>query len=696
MNFLYPGFLFALAAISIPIIIHLFNFRRYKTVYFSNVNFLKNLKQETKAKSQLKHWLILLARILAITCLVLAFARPYIPVSGQAEKRKQDIVSIYVDNSFSMDAEGKSGSLLEVAKNNARSIAESYPPSTRFYYVNNDFDLQHQHLVSREQLYDFLSETNASPHVRRLSEVFSRQKDFLLSADTAEMEKYSRTAYFISDFQRSSTDFNQLKNDSNISGVLLPIETQSSNNLYIDSVWFATPTRKINQSEQVFVKIINNSEESYQNIPVKLSLNDSLRAMASFNIEKNATQTVELSYTNNQPGILHGRVGITDYPVTYDNDFYFSYAIAEKVKLLIINHQEENKYLNALFNEDEYFSVTNFLENNIITSEFKNYHVIILNGLHGLSTGLIQALVNFTANGGTVLFIPDFNGNKESYNQFLGNINSNFISHVDSQRTMIQNVNYQHEIYTNVFQKIENQVDLPVLLKHFVLSNQTQTSEQAILSTQNQHKILSVVPYEKGRVYTLAVPLDADYSNFVKHPLFVPTIYNIALYSQTSATIYYTIGEDEIVELSTAKYQPPAATTINDENNILHITALDGSFEFIPQQTATIGESILRLNMQGNINQAGNYIVRTNEKAIAALAYNYNRNESALSYYDAEEIKDFITKNKLNNFSMVSGDKKFLTKELEEISQGKQYWKHFLVFALLFLAIEILLVRLWK
>ena len=47
MQFLYPGFLFALAAIAIPIIIHLFNFRKFKKVYFTNVAFLKEIKHET-------------------------------------------------------------------------------------------------------------------------------------------------------------------------------------------------------------------------------------------------------------------------------------------------------------------------------------------------------------------------------------------------------------------------------------------------------------------------------------------------------------------------------------------------------------------------------------------------------------------------------------------------------------------------
>ena len=80
MEFVNPGFLYGLIAVAIPVIIHLFNFRRFRKVFFTNVEFIKELKQETRKQSKLKHLLVLLARILAVAAIVLAFARPYIPV----------------------------------------------------------------------------------------------------------------------------------------------------------------------------------------------------------------------------------------------------------------------------------------------------------------------------------------------------------------------------------------------------------------------------------------------------------------------------------------------------------------------------------------------------------------------------------------------------------------------------------------
>src|SRR3954469_9249095 len=110
MHFIYPGFLVALAALSIPVIIHLFNFRRFRKIYFTNVRFLKEIKQDTKSRSRLKHLLVLFSRLLALTFLVLAFAQPFLPAKTNSAIGQSRRISVYIDNSFSMDALSKNGS----------------------------------------------------------------------------------------------------------------------------------------------------------------------------------------------------------------------------------------------------------------------------------------------------------------------------------------------------------------------------------------------------------------------------------------------------------------------------------------------------------------------------------------------------------------------------------------------------------
>ena len=96
MAFSNPLLLIGLSAILVPIIIHLFNFRRYKTIYFSNVKMLEEIKKKTKREQTLQQLIVLALRILGIAALALAFAQPYIP-SGKQKSRTGNLVTIFLE-----------------------------------------------------------------------------------------------------------------------------------------------------------------------------------------------------------------------------------------------------------------------------------------------------------------------------------------------------------------------------------------------------------------------------------------------------------------------------------------------------------------------------------------------------------------------------------------------------------------------
>ena len=137
MTYQNPQILYFLFAIAIPIIIHLFNFRKHKVVYFSSIRFLKEINEEKKAVSTIKQYLILLSRILALAAIVLAFANPYIPNSDNTLLNKNTI--IYIDNSFSMNDISEKGRLLDIAKEKALQIVESESEENNFWIITNNF-----------------------------------------------------------------------------------------------------------------------------------------------------------------------------------------------------------------------------------------------------------------------------------------------------------------------------------------------------------------------------------------------------------------------------------------------------------------------------------------------------------------------------------------------------------------------------
>ncbi|MEA3446681.1 MAG: BatA and WFA domain-containing protein [Bacteroidota bacterium] len=682
MSFLYPTFLFALAAIAIPVIIHLFNFRRHKTVLFSSVKYLRNIKKETKAKSQLKHFLILLARIFVVAAMVLAFARPYIPVSGDVDANSEEIVSIYIDNSFSMDAKNKFGNIFEMAKSKVPQISDAFRPDTRFMLLTNDFRNKHSRYVNRNQLLEFISELELSPTARNLSEVTDRISDFTKNKNDGQ--QYNRM-FILSDFQKSTNDFANLKNYENQDAVLVPLSTQQSNNMFIDSCWFESPGRKYNRAEELFARIVNNSNEIYNNTQIKLFINDSLKYLGSFTINARSEEVVKLSYTNTHKGTINGRIEISDYPVTYDNIFYFSYEVAEILNILSISAKAENRFVKALFSNDDYFNIVHNAENNINFSRFSGFHLIILSKLKNLPSGLLQEIEKYIANGGSVLFFPDIDGDIVSYNRMFTHFGSNKIISLDTNKTKVNKIDFKHPVFDDAFRKINQEIDLPEVFAHFIFENRTRTNDEEILTTIDGHSFLRKIGFAKGSFYISAVPLDIESSDFARHPIFVPAVYNMAFNSQGNTNLYYTIGNLQNVRLNIPN---------GSESKILHITDLSGEFDFIPEKIGSRASSNFRLS--GQITKAGNYFMKSDNKKVLGLSFNYNRKESDLDYFSNKELNEQIETYSLSSFSILEGQHQQISDNIKELNEGRQLWKFFLLLALLFILTEVLLIKLMK
>jgi hypothetical protein len=685
MSFIYPAFLFALSAIAIPIIIHLFNFRKYKTVYFSNVRFLKEVKQETQAKSKLKHLLVLLARILFIVFLVLTFTQPFIPVQHSKVVPGNKAISIFIDNSFSMDAVNKNGTLLDEAKKRALEIVDAYKPSDRFQLLTNDFEGKHQRLVNKEEFSEWLDEVKISPATRQLSEISSRAFDVLQQSGNA-----SKTLFILSDFQKSITDINNIKNDDKIKVNLIPLTAADKSNVYIDTCWFETPVRQYNQLEKLHVRIKNNSDKELENNSIKLFINNIQKTPASFNAEKNSEAEVVLSFSSKEAGIQHCRIEISDYPVTFDDKFYFSFTVAKTISVLSIDPAAMttgSPYLNKLFGEDSLFLFKNVQENQLDYSSLASYNLIVINELKNISSGLSQELKRFMDNGGSVLLFPPADADLNSYKEFSLLTRSSWFERYDTLNTKVDKINLDHDIYKDVFDKrtfSASNLDLPKVSAHYTFIRNTRNTEEYLLKLQNGDVFFSMNSVGKGKLYLCSSGLNNESGNFSRHAIFVPTLYKIAMHSMQTQSLFHTIGNNESIKTN---------KNITGEN-VYHIKSLKGDFDIIPEHKVIDFKTEIMPHDQ--ITEAGNFNLFADKELIAGIAFNYNRNESSLNYYNSDELKDQITKHNYLNINILESTEKKLTQTLTELDQGKKLWKLCLVLALLFLALEVILLRFMK
>jgi hypothetical protein len=681
MNFLFPTFLIGLAAIAIPIIIHLFNFRKYKKVYFTNVQFLKELKQESDSKSKLKEWLILAMRILAIACLVFAFAQPFIPGKSKAVQGEKAI-SIYIDNSFSMESTNKKGTLLENAKEYATEIANTFNASDKFQLITNDFEGKHQRFVTKEDFLEQLNEVKISSATKTLNDVLKRQQDFLQNSSSK-----NKRIFLLSDFQKNTSDFKKTDLDTSIIVSCIPIASSEVSNVYIDSVWFETPVQQFGTQQIIHATIINKSTKDIENGTLKLFINNAQVSLSSFNVSAGNKKDASISFTVKTKGINKGVLKIEDYPITYDDNFYFSFNAQTTIKALVINGKETKTAGNfkSLMQNDSLFVYQENSESAIDYSVFSKTNIIVLNELSVLISGLTSELQKFVSNGGSLVIFPNKKSDLESYNTAFQNLQLPQITKLDTVNTKTQSINFEQGLYEGVFDKIDQRMDLPKVFEHFEFTKTTNSNSQSLVLLQNGQSLISLNPLGSGKIYLFSIPSDESCSNLLKHALFVPTLIKMSILSLKPSPVYYKTAVNEAIVLN---------TSTNFSDKPLHIIKDDKKIDVIPEHR--LMNNTTTLFTQNQITEAGYYEVFENTGSIKDLAFNFDRKESDMNFMTKDDLQKQIDEKGLKNIQIIEPNEKTLTNALQEVNDGKKLWKLFLILTLIFLAAEILIIRLFK
>ena len=679
IRFLNPQFLFALSLISIPIIIHLFNLRRFKRVLFTNVKFLQELKEETTRLSKIKHLLVLASRILAITFLVLAFAQPIIPLANNSNSKAEKVVSVYIDNSFSMDAITKEGSLLEVAKKKAREITLAFSPSTRFQILTDDFEAVHQRLLSRDEMLIEIDRVKSSPLSKPFSEVILRQQE-ALSQEPNKSKQY----FYISDLQKTSIDFTNLKADSSqISIVGLPL--QATPNVYIDSCWFETPVLQINKPINLQVKLNNQGNKDLDNIPIRLLINGTQRAVASLSLKAGESAITIMSFSVAQSGWQNTEVQISDLPITFDDKYFLAFEVKEKVN--IINLEGNNNvgvYTDALFSRDSFFNFKPFDYTKVDYQELQTADIVLLSELPSFSSGLLDELNKFLNNGGNIVLFPDSGNDKSTYSSLL---EGNAFTELNVGENKVEKIDLKHPLFSDVFDKSKRQdgnMDYPKVSKHFRLAGGS-SNRINLMTLEGGDPFLSEIKKARGSLYVFSVPLSPGFSNLSRHALVVPLLYRMALLSLNQMQFSFVLGEANQIELD--KIQMSADETFHLKNERLKT-------DLIPSHKVFPGGVFVNTN--DIVREADVYNLENSGKLIASIAFNYNRKESAMNFYTVDEVKSKADESGMLNLTTFKPENVDLTKTLSQLSDGISLWKYCIVFVLLFLLIEILLLRFWK
>jgi len=678
MQFVYPSFLWAMLALSIPIFIHLFQFRRTRKVFFTNVHLLREVKTETNRLRQIKNLLILLARLGMVAGLVLAFAQPFLPSPNAKNiQRANGLVSIYLDNSYSMQNEIGNEKYLTMAVNTASDLLKVYPKAAQFQLLTNRFENKEQYPSTAQAISDRLTEIDFSAEYRSLNTVYKRQ--------TSLLERFSpnrkNQIFWFSDFQKSTAgSLEQLQLDTINQYYLVPIRAEKTTNVRIDSVWLENPFIKANESNQINVRLKSFSQETYPNLMLKLFIDEKQVSSASIKITPNGVATTQFNFTTDGQGLKAARISFEDYPITFDNEYYFVLNASPTIQIVHLTDNLPTRYVPNVFGNETVFKLQSYNVKNLDYNRLKTAELIVLDGVQNADSELTKIIQARVRKGAGVVIFPPATG-AEGLNGLLSSLS---IMGVQTQKNdslgrgranELALLESQSPFFKGMFERVPSNMNMPY--SNAVL-RWTDTGEN-LLKSKNNRPFFSRFSVGAGKAYLCASPLAPSHTSLPKHALFVPLMYKIAASSKT--------GEDRLAynfqeKTFKVRLREPA------KNQVFKL--IKDKTEIVPSQRIVGDELIFELPEQALT--AGFYKLMLNNKQEGLLAFNYDKTESEMDFYTTQALQNKFAKQKNVQIYDIQKNKN-LVQDFKDRNLQVNLWKYMLIGALIFLMLETLFVR---
>ncbi|MDX1630018.1 MAG: hypothetical protein R3345_15020, partial [Fulvivirga sp.] len=592
---------------------------------------------------------------------VMVFAQPIIE-AGEEGLGKSDVL-IYLDNSYSMSNEiDESKSALDAGVTYIEALSALFPGDRAYQLLTNEFGASSRIPMSKTELNDRVTEIEYSSNTRSIEEVYSR----ILS-----QEKIPQNIFWISDFQKSiGAGVDEIVFDSSLHVNLVPLPFTSTKNVAVDSLWLENPFLIGDERLTLNVKIKNYGDIEINDLVVKVFVDDVQSATASINLAPNSVEQISFDLAFELSGVNQCRITFEEFPVTFDNEFYFVIDGQERVNVLEIKSTDDITSVGRVYGNEQLFNLTSINVANLDYNLISRQDLVILNGIEEIDLSLAAAINDYITSFGSVLLIPSPSPQIESYRQINGT--GNLRMQDTTSYIELSTPDYENPFFEHVFEEKNARIAMPSGKKLLDWGR----DRTAILSFGNGDPFLSQLG-GRSNLFVLASPLSMEYTTFHTHALFVPVMYRLAVQSASLDNRLYYFVDEPTVSMRTD-------SVLGDD--IFKLESEQGTI--VPDQRVS-GKDI-QLEISPEILDAGFYDLILGENKITTLAFNKDFSESDLRQLTADEIKSIFR----GNISLISAsDKNDFAEEVKNKYIGKPLWKYALVLALFFLLSEVLLIR---
>jgi hypothetical protein len=364
-------------------------------------------------------------------------------------------------------------------------------------------------------------------------------------------------------------------------------------------------------------------------------------------------------------------VTFEDFPLTFDNEHYFTLNLLKKINISEIYESGVSYRIGQLYSENDLFKFNGFENGSVDYGLVQSSDLLVINQLSDIDNSIINIANDFLEKGKSVFIIPAAKPDSLAIQSILGKKVNRITRGV---KLALDNPDLSNPFFENIFTELNSKSEMP-LGSNIISWNAIGTD---LLQLKNNLPFLTQIR-KNGNLYLLASPLIDDYTNFHRHALFVPVLYRMAALSGTNYyPLNYTVDE------------PIITVKIDSIKNEQLFKLTRGVEEYIPQQR--ISGNNLILDIPKFLLSPGFYNLTYNGEIKNVLAFNYSKKESYPEQMTLNEIAS--TFSPLKNTEIIeSSDASSFSKEMKERYQGIQLWKYALILALIFLLTETLFLR---
>jgi len=690
MNFLNPLALIGLAAASIPVIIHLLNLRKLKTIEFSSLRFLKELQKTKIKKLKMKQLLLLILRTLLIIFAVFAFARPTVesslPLMGQYAKSSSIIL---LDNSFSMDVSDELGNRFNKAKSQAINIIESMKEGDELAIIP---------LASLESKQDIIWSRNSSFLREELSKInISYKKADLTGALAIAQNMFensvnlNKQCFIISEFQPNVLYRSQMDSLKYFDGSVVVYairsggESKGLRNLSVDSLYIRSRIFRKGKNVELEAYIKNNNDIEVNGAIASLYFNNKRVAQRTLDLNPNEIKMLEISAPVENQGFVTARVELEPDILDPDNRRYFGFIVSESPKIALAGNSNEMKFvelaLGLTTENSESSNKPNVSYINPSAVGVGNYDVVFYS-LSNIDSRALSSIKDYVTKGGSALLFASENSTDQTTKvlQEFGFGKTETKEFNKSNPIRFNSIDKIHPLFEGVFKGTTNRkeiVESPNIYKVMPVSG-----GQKIIETP-AGAFLSEVRYGKGRILYCAVSPDLKWSDMPVTGFF-PTLIYRSTYYLSSKEEY---GNDTEVG-EKARIEIPAI--YSDEVNFKVIDPNEK--EFFVKQVSLPQSAFIDLPM---LNLPGGYkIYDPNGMPLSTISVNVLRSESYVISLSNDDISDNISAYISGENNVLYYDRELNISEIiEESKTGTELWQLFLVLSIITALFEMLVAR---